>query len=123
MVLQGHCPSKKNLYRRSRDGRLFLDHEVKAQIDALIVQAQNKWKRRSMKDPEIDVEFHVRDARGDRDNKLVTLMDVLQKAGVIANDNIAQCNGTVVLLPAHISPQEHVHVWVLEKQNALEIPA
>ena len=54
------------------------------------------------------VQFFARDRRRDRDNMFTTVLDCLCEAGVMVNDNIAQANGTVVLLPAVIDKDERV---------------
>jgi Holliday junction resolvase RusA-like endonuclease len=115
ITLRGHTPSKKNLYRRSKNGRLFLNEEVKAQIDGLILQANSQWRAKPLEHPDVSVTFFVRDARGDRDNKWATISDVLQVANVIVNDNVARFNGRLVIQPAVIDTEERV---VIE----LEVP-
>lgn len=101
LVLRGPCPSKKNLYRRSRDGRLFLDTEVKARLDSLTIQARAQWGAQApVKHPEMKVTFFFGSGRPDRDNRLSAVLDCLQEAGVIPNDNAKQFNGTLTLAPA-----------------------
>ena len=43
---------------------------------------------------------------------LTTILDCLREAGVIVNDNIAQFNGTIALLPAVIDEKERVTIEV-----------
>lgn len=108
LTLMGPVPSKKNLYRRGKSGGLFLNSDVSAQITALTLQAANQWQGEALKHPAIDVTFFVATRRGDRDNKLSCILDVLQRAGVLVNDNIASCNGRLTLHPAIVSAQERV---------------
>lgn len=60
--------------------------------------------------PEYGPRFYVRDRRRDRDNMLTTVLDCLRDADVIVNDNIAQGNGTLVLLPAVVDQDERVTI-------------
>jgi Holliday junction resolvase RusA-like endonuclease len=112
LVLHGHCPSKKNLWKRGRGGRTYIDSETKALIDALTVQAQAQWKHKPVTHPKMCVQFFARDRRRDRDNMLTTILDCLREAGVIVNDNIAQFNGTVVLPPAVMDKDERAVIRV-----------
>jgi Holliday junction resolvase RusA-like endonuclease len=112
IVLHGHCPSKKNLWKRGNGGRTYIDSETKALIDSLTIQARAQWKHEPVTHPDMRVQFYARDRRRDRDNMLTTILDCLREAGVIVNDNIAQANGTVVLLPAVIDQNERVTIEV-----------
>ena len=100
LVLRGHCPSKKNLWRRGRGGHTYIDSETQTLIDALTIQAEEQWKREPVKHPGMRVQFFVASRRQDRDNMLTTILDCLKKAGVIEDDNIARFNGVLTLLPA-----------------------
>lgn len=119
LELRGNVPSKKNLYRRAQNGRMFLDKEVQAKIDALISQARRQWKRPPMEHPDMDIEFFVLDRRSDRDNKLGCILDVLQEAGVLKNDNVKHSNGCMVIWPAVVGNQEGVIVDLSEQQTIL----
>lgn len=85
----------------------MLDASAKKQIDVLEQRAWIGWKQMHapkaapvLEHPDMAITFYVSDGRADRDNKLSTLLDVLQKAHVIRNDNIAHCNARMVLNPA-----------------------
>ena len=113
LILSGHVPAKKNAWRRRANGGIGVDRETHAHIDALILQARVQWGRKApLVNPDMDVKFIVRDRRGDRDNKLTTVIDVLVKAGVLKNDNMKQFNGTLVLMPAEVHPQEQVFITI-----------
>ncbi len=122
LTLQGPVPNKKNLWRPRKGGGMFLDEDVKSKITALTVQARRQWRRPPLEHPDMDVEFFVLDGRSDRDNKLGCLLDVLQDAGVIKNDNVTNFNGTLVIHPAIVGRQEGVIVDISEKQATLEVP-
>ena len=113
IVLNGHCPAKKNLWKRGRGGRVYLNSEAQGQIDYLTLQAAKKWSgKQPLIHPDCSVQFSVRDQRGDRDNKLSTILDVLQKAGVVLNDNVKQFNGTITILPAIVDKHEKVVIEI-----------
>ena len=112
LVLFVHCPAKKNLWKRGKGGRTYIDDEVQALIDVLTVQAKAQWKHEPVRHPWMSFEFFTRDRRRDRDNLLTTVLDCLRDAGVIVNDNIKSFNGTVVLLPAVIDKNEQVKIEV-----------
>jgi hypothetical protein len=99
---------------------MYIDKAVKAQIDALILQAKLQWRRIPLENPDMDVEFFVLDRRSDRDNKLGCVLDVLQEAGVLKNDNVAHFNGTLVIHPAVIGNVEGVVIDVSERQQVIE---
>jgi hypothetical protein len=59
LVLRGHCPSKKNLWKRGKGSRTYIDDETAALIDALTAQAQTQWKHEPVTHPNVYVEFYV----------------------------------------------------------------
>lgn len=109
--LLGPVPCKKSKYRRGRTA-LYLDRSVSAAIDALVLQARAQWRRPPIEHPDITITFHVRHRRADRDGMLATVMDILQRAGVVANDNIARCNGWLRLAPAVVGEVEGVEIRI-----------
>lgn len=113
LTLYGHCPSKKNLWQRGTAGKMFLDADTRKQIDTLTLQAQFGWKFGGpVEHPELTIQFFVCGAKRDRDGMLVTVLDCLQSAGVIVNDNLAHCNSRLILEPA---------VFVSEADERVEI--
>lgn len=116
ITLDGACPSKKNLYRRGRSGGLYLDRDVKAKLDFLTFQAARQWPEAPVIHPDVDIQFYVLDQRTDRDNRLGALLDCLQKAGVIKNDNIKNFNGTVTILPAILAVRERTILKIRGRQ-------
>ena len=86
----GHCPAKKSLYRRRRGGGLFLDDEVRGQISRLEWAAREQWGDRPPLNfcDDIVGHFYVLHYKADLDGKWATILDVLQKARVIRNDNM-----------------------------------
>ncbi len=121
LTLRGPVPNKKNLWRVRKGGGMFLDSDVKSKIDWLILQARRQWNRPPVEHPDVDVEFFVLDRASDRDNKLGCILDVLQKAGVLVNDNISRFNGTLVIHPAVVGSSEGVIVDISEKQTTLDV--
>lgn len=97
IILEGPVPSKKNLLRRSKDGRLFRDHSVAEQIEALTRQAQMQWRRDPAVNPAIRAHFYCRDQRSDIDNKWTTVQDCLVAAGVLKNDNLKHLAGPITI--------------------------
>lgn len=113
LTLRGSIPCKKSKYRRSRRG-LFLDRNTSDTIRGLILQVQAQWKREPVEHPEVIVRFWWRSLRADRDGKLATILDVLQKARVIRNDNAAHFNGRLVLEPVRLDTEERAEVEIRE---------
>ena len=105
-------PGKKNLWKRGKGGRTYIDSETAALIEALTTQARAQWKHEPVTHPNVMVCFHVASRRQDRDNMLTTILDCLKKAGVIEDDNIARFNGTLTVHPAVLSKEEHTTIWI-----------
>ncbi len=72
---------------------------------------------------DIEVEFSMPEGRSDRDNMLTTLLDVLCKMGVLANDTVAKCNGTIILRPAKYAKEYVTRVTIRpNKENGWKVP-
>ena len=76
------------MYRRSRNGGMFINADLKADLDALLWQF--KGQKRPLKPLEgaiaLRLMFTQKTKRGDIDNKITALLDILQKAEIIKND-------------------------------------
>lgn len=99
LTLQGKVPSKKNARKvRMGQAKSYLPAQIQADIDALIIQAQAQRHTLHLKDLEgkklrVICEFHVWKEQVDLDNAFTTLLDVLQKAGIISNDKLVRSFG------------------------------
>ena len=94
LQLQGPVPSKKNAWRRG-GGNVYLPAKVQADIDALIWQAKAQRPKLDLSDiagkrVRVDAHFFVPREHKDLDNVFTTLLDVLQKAGVLENDKLVR---------------------------------
>lgn len=113
LVLYGHCPSKKNCWRRSEGGGMFIPEEEKSQINILTTQALLQWGRRDpVEHPDVTVKFFVAAKRQDEDGMWTTVLDCLQKAGVLVNDNLAKFNGRKVHEPAEFVSEQKERVEI-----------
>lgn len=118
LTLHGHCPSKKNEWERGGAGKMFLSEEVTEQIGVLITQAMYHWRLPlPVEHPELTVTFFVAAKRQDRDGMFVTILDVLQKAGVLVNDNIKRNNARNVLEPCEFvsESEERVEIRIVKR--------
>ena len=117
IVLWGHCPSKKNLWERRQAGRMVLPPEVKQQIEVITQQALFAWKHSGpVEHPDLTFRFFVNAARRDRDGMFTTVLDCLQSAGILGNDNLAHNNGRTVLEPVcFVAPADERVEILIEK--------
>jgi hypothetical protein len=99
MEFSGHVPSKKNSYTPKRGG-MFKSKDLQDAIDRLAMQVPGEFRDLKLVSPQIEYFFTYTKANWDRDNAAVTLGDILVQMGVLANDNIASCNGPIVIHPA-----------------------
>ncbi len=93
LTLRGPVPAKKNQWAPKAGGGMFLNREAAASIDSLIVQARAQWRREPLKRAVVHCTFTIANGRADGDNRQTTILDVLQKAGVILNDNAKRLPG------------------------------
>jgi Holliday junction resolvase RusA-like endonuclease len=112
ITIPGAMPCKKSKYRIG-NGRMFHDSSLSDSLAAAAIVVQSQWGRAPVIHPKMSVEFHVLSGRMDRDGMLATLSDILQKAGVLKNDNIKNHNGELTILPAVKTkqPMTVVRLW------------
>lgn len=90
--LTGEMPSKKNAWKRSITGRVYIPEDIKVQVDDFLWQLKPIKMRYKLETPlharlRLTVTFYTTKRR-DLDNMVTTLQDILQVAGVISNDNL-----------------------------------
>lgn len=125
--LLGPVPAKKQNWRPGKNGKVIFYGRQKAngervdvrqQYKDLITQARIVWgPRRACVHPSIQIQFFVTWRGADRDNKLSTVLDALVEAGVLQNDNIAQFNGNLRVLPAVVSEKERTVIRIVEEES------
>lgn len=129
ILLIGYIPSKKNLYKRAgfTHGRrgMYKDQSVVACLDSLAAQIPQAYLGLKLEHPRVSWQFTVPAARQDRDNMKTAVLDILVKAGVLANDNIARYNGLETIHPAIVDPSQEPSVLVRlrparEKKKAVD---
>lgn len=94
-TLTGPVPSKKNAWKRGARGNVYLPDGIQADIDALIWQAKSAKLKVDLKPiagarVRVSAHFTVPREHKDLDNVFTTLLDVLQKAGILENDKLVR---------------------------------
>lgn len=119
IVLWGHCPSKKNGWGRNKGSSgMHIDPQMKAEIQSLTTQALFMWKHAGpVEHPELTFRFFVHSARRDRDGMLTTVLDLMQAAGILVNDNMKWNNGRTVMEPVcFVAPADERVEILIEKR-------
>ena len=99
LVIEGNIPSKKNLLRfRAGRSKPFYDTDVRMALDDICDQVADQWAARApLLHPARMIVFYGMSELSDRDNKFTTLLDALVGGGVLKNDDIASCNGEMLI--------------------------
>lgn len=89
-TLNGEMPSKKNNWKRSITGQVYVPAEIKDEVDAFLWQLPLIRRERDIQTPitasvRLTAIFYTCKRR-DLDNMLTTLQDILQAGKVIKND-------------------------------------
>ena len=114
LLLRGPVPSKKNNLRRGEHGNMFTRGDSTQTIGALIAQARSQYRDEPIARAAVHCTFYVPTGRADGDNKLTTILDVLQKAGIIQNDNALRCpSGGYLCVIGESEERTEVEVWRL----------
>lgn len=86
MTIKGRPISKKRAYLRSKNGGLYLDSNYKNWRAYALLQLK-KYKEKYTSDLAVTYTFQVKGrALFDLDNAVVGINDILQDAGILAND-------------------------------------
>ncbi len=117
----GNIPSVKDRYlpvMRKGKPALTKDHKLRAQLDYILQQISREWWDLRLRDPTIVMQRFApkKNKRRDRDQILVTLLDLLVKAGVLIDDSDLYNNGDWHILKTQIAEAQKV-VLTLETEE------
>jgi Holliday junction resolvase RusA-like endonuclease len=114
--LEGRILSKKRRYRRGKNGSFYLDKRFKQFEEKMLWQLKNyKEKYKGM--VYISYTFKIKgNYRLDVDNAVVTVNDLLEKAGVIEDDNLV-VSGEFAKYQGHDSWATLVEIEELDKKQ------
>lgn len=119
MAIDGHIPGKKNskmIARRGNRPIIITDPEIQRQIKPLLLSAKTQRPREPFTGVGVVMRFRVRDGRGDLDNKVATVWDVLKEAGVVVNDSIAHVRYlSASAIVAQAGEAERVEIEVVQR--------
>ncbi len=109
----GFC-SKKNRKAPNKNGRgLHLEPKTRLMLERMELQVPAEARDRMLEHPESEWFFTFTNARVDRDGIITSVLDILQKYGVIKNDSIAWFNGKMTVHAAVRSDQDTVTVVLI----------
>ena len=98
LEIDGKLISKKNSYLLGSSG-MFKSKKIK-DAESMIAMQIPVWMRGlSLVSPHIEVLCQMDSFRADRDNGYTFLQDCLVNNGILKNDNVASCNGIILLHP------------------------
>lgn len=116
--LKGKVPSKKNQLRprKTKYGKItyYKDTDTQSLIDALSFQIPANLRGMKLKHPLMSFKFDVptRGEAADRDGKYTTILDILVKTGVLADDNIRNCNGVHEIMESETKDEHVTTIWI-----------
>lgn len=121
VTFKGKPISKKNALTpmRGKDGKLQLRYGKKRdEIDRLELQVPGHLRDLMLESPDIEFFFQAIHRNFDRDSGVVLFLDILVKYRVLAQDNIAHCNGQIVIHPAEIGTEWRTDIVIHPKEKA-----
>lgn len=106
----GYC-SKKNRKAPNNNGRgLHIEPRTRLLMDRMELQVPADARDRMLDNPTAEWFVTYTNASVDVDGIITTVLDILQKYGVIVNDNIAHFGNRQVIHPAVRGDQDSVRV-------------
>lgn len=117
LTLMGPVPSKKNAWKRGRNG-VYLPPQAQADIDALVIQGNSvrhglKLETIEGKKLHVSAMFVLMREHEDLDNVFTTLLDVLQKANIIANDKLVRSFSVSEVVDKDAVEQVYINIHAL----------
>jgi len=98
LEIEGKLISKKNSYSLGSSG-MFKSKKIKDAESMISLQIPVWMRELSLVSPHIEVWCQMDSFRADRDNGYTFLQDCLVNNGILKNDNVASCNGIILLHP------------------------
>lgn len=98
-TILGEVPCIKSSTRRSRNGRLYYTSDVPRYYTSFALQVPKYLKQNIKEDVELILTIFRKDRRKDPANIVDTILDAIQKTGIIANDrSVVKCsyNATII---------------------------
>ena len=79
----------------------------------------NEYKDLKLKHPDIAIYLKMpkKSWRSDKDNAWTAASDILVKNGVLADDSINACNGTIILMPVQLSDKYECTIDIWKNAN------
>jgi Holliday junction resolvase RusA-like endonuclease len=90
IVIKGTTPSKSNQYKLIKIAghcSMTKTDKVKSFEEAFMWQLPGKWRHKQIGLFELTIDVYYPSKRSDLDNSLKVVLDCLQRAGTIKNDN------------------------------------
>jgi hypothetical protein len=112
----GKVPAKKNSLIPTKKGPV-INTGTRDSISRLELQVPGIYRDINLKHPDLEFAFYMPEGRSDRDNMVTTLLDVLCKMGVLENDTVAKCNGTITIHPAKYAPDYTTYVVIRQNDS------
>lgn len=131
LELVGPVPNKKDYMAEgtTKAGKKFryYKNSVQDAMNALAVQIPGYMRGLMLEHPDITVLFTVPNGRCDRDGCLTTILDLLGPRGntgmrVLAEDNIAHCNGHIHIPPAQLSDSWLTEITLVVPDEPAGVP-
>lgn len=116
LELFGQVRAKKNqlmpVTRKDGSHTLINSPKARESMDSIILQIPGGMRDLNLRHPAIEFFLTFPNARADRDNVITVILDALVSVRVLAQDNVANCNGTMIIHPAIISDHYHTRVVI-----------
>lgn len=119
----GFAAGKKNRKAPRRGGRgLYLEPKTKLALQRMELQVPSWARDRKLESPDVDWHMTYTNARVDFDGVMAGVLDILQKYGVIVNDNVAHFAGKQIIWPPQRGETDSIRV-VLTPRETTDCPA
>lgn len=96
----GYATGKKNRKAPRRGGGgIYLESKTRLALQRMELQVPSSARDRRLESPDVDWYLTYTNAHVDVDGVITNVLDILQKYGVIVNDNVAHFGGKQTIWP------------------------